>query len=196
MDDLGERVKKMVRLKAGQRVNVWHIERGIPLEATLLEAGENEWAVTLEGRVAVRPGDELKLEYARPGDALYVFEACLLEVGAGQVCTLEMLGVPCRLQRRESRRLPVILTTQYIMKKNKRELLQGLIRDISRDGVLLCVESGLDPGSDLFLIFEVPSGRGSLLTTGISGKVVREHQNEEDCNYGVAFHKPFALMAG
>ena len=190
-------MKKMVRLKAGQRVNVWHVQKDIPLEATLLEAGENEWAVTLEGRVDVRPGDTLKLEYARPGDALYVFEACLLEVGAGQVCTLEMLGVPCRLQRRESRRLPVVLTAQYLLLENKRELLQGLIRDMSRDGALLCVESRLKPGSGLFLIFEVSSGRG-MLTTGICGKVVREHPGLDvwDYSYGVAFHKPLALLAG
>ncbi len=195
-----------VFLKPGYQVKIRDLKNRATDEATILELRTPEKLQVSLCRLRLNPGDIIELEIPQRGEALCVFQAEVLEAGASEGHTLQLLGEPRLLQRRKSQRIPVHHRAEYILlsaKKAMQDFHEGLLLNISRDGALLAVKEPLTLCSELFLIFEVnlytlPGEK--VVPTGIGGKVVSEHfplvgsAGEWDYSYGVAFEKPFAAL--
>ncbi len=187
----------MLLFKPGQRVNVRHLMQGTFCTATLLEVSEQRLALELVNDMDLNPGDELKVDIAQQQDALYIIDVKVLNVGE-KTCALEIVGDPLRLQRRQSERIPTRLQAQYLLMDQEQEYQEGMIMDISIGGALLTVRKPLKLFSELMLYFEIFTGKSDALTTGMSGKIVREHGRPRDnkYSYGVVFDNPLNLFSG
>lgn len=184
-------------LKSGKRVKVRHKQSGEYAEVAILNADEQELILLILSDLKLYPGDEIELEFLHCKGAFYILQASVLEVNENKVYVLlEQAGL-CRLQRRKAERTPAKLNAEYhlLPKKDPRPFQEGSIQNISQNGMLLSVKEPLELGSELFLTFEVPGGRGKACTTGIKGKVVREHRGptQKEHNYGVEFERPIAF---
>ena len=189
----------MLLIEPGQQVGVRHAQHTSVKKAVVQGVSAGELTLKLVDALELQPGDALQLEIAQPQDALYVVDARVTEVEAGDAtCTLVLRGVPRRLQRRQSRRIPARLQSQYILLEQDQEHNVGLILDISRDGALLAVPEPLDLSCGLMLFFELFTGKDEQLTTGVRGKVIREHLSSREnlYSYGVVFDRPLELLAG
>ncbi len=191
----------MLLFKPGQRVSVRHLNQGAFSSAILLEVSEHRMALELFSDMDLRPGDPLKVDIAQQQDALYIIDTRVLNVEEKN-CALEVLGDPMRLQRRQSERIPTRLQAQYLLMEGEEEQEQGyqegVIMDISMGGALLNVSKPLDLFSELMLYFEIFTGKSEILTTGMSGKIVREHRiaQNDKYSYGIAFNSPLNLLSG
>jgi len=192
-------------LKPGRRLRVKHSRSGDSAEASILSAAEKEIILQLSPGLNLYPGDEIELELRRWGDALCILQASVLEVSENKVYVLQEQTGLRRPQRRRSDRIPANIWTEYLLlpKKDFDNYREGLIQNISRHGVLLTVQEPLNLHSRLFLVFEAPSGRGAAYTTGLKGRVVREHRapGKGDSSYGVysygvEFDRPLTLSTG
>ncbi len=188
----------MLLLKPGQRVNLRHKEKDTYLSGTILAVEGQRLTLSLEGSLSLERGDWLKLDVVQQQDALYIIDGRVLDVDPEQNLTLEFMGEPHRLQRRQSQRIPARLQAQYLILEDELEYRPGMVMDISRGGALLSVQEPLSLLSDLLLFFDIFTGKGDLLTTGVSGRVVREHVSSKErvYSYGIEFDKPLNLLAG
>ncbi len=188
----------MLLLKPGQRVNLRHKEKEIYLSGTIKAVEGQRLTLSLEGSPSLESGEWLKLDMVQQQDALYIIDARVLNLDPEKNVILEFMGEPHRLQRRQSQRIPARLQAQYLILEEELEYRPGMVMDISRGGALLSVQEPLNLLSDLLLFFDIFTGKGDLLTTGVSGRVIREHvsSKEKVYSYGIEFDKPLNLLAG
>ena len=79
---------------------------------------------------------------------------------------------------------------------------EAKILNISRGGALLMVKTPLELMGELQLFFEIPLNKEREISTGMKGKVVREHlpatggHDEWQYSYGVEFEEPFYALSG
>lgn len=162
-----------------------------------MNSGGKELALSLSPYLQLFPGDEIELELRRWENAFCVLQGIVIEVNDNKIYILPEQAGLRRPQRRKSERVPVELKAEYLLlPKNEFETYrEGLIQDISRHGALLTVEEPLALNHQIFLVFEVPTGKGRSYATGVSGKVVRTHRSavEEEHSYGVEFDSPLTL---
>ena len=205
-------------LTPGCRVKIRNPKNKTAEKATILELHAPDMDILKVS--ACEPGsnhgDRIELDVPKKEKALCIFQAEVLEGGAGKGSILHLLGKPKILQRRKSRRKPVHHRAEYILlmvKRPKEDFHPSLLLNISRDGALLATREPLNLCTALFLIFEVNLHvlfGGKVLPTGIGGKVVREHSShsslkvdvpggdagagEWEHSYGIAFDKPFVAL--
>ncbi len=174
-----------------------HVRQRTSGIAIIVEGSETDLTLELLSEMELSWGDELKLEIVQQQDALYIIDVCVRNTGPLMRCKLDVQGEPHRLQRRCSQRIPTRLQAQYILLEKETAYRQGLIMDISKNGALLYVEEPLDLFEKLMLFIEIFTGKGDALTTGLSGKIIREHAGKKSCvySYGIEFDKSLTLFA-
>jgi c-di-GMP-binding flagellar brake protein YcgR len=191
-------------LKSGNRVKVIDRKKNVSGDATILSAGEREFSLTMLSNLELNPGDEIELEASKREDALYIIRASVLGTGKDGSYNLKQLGEEQRWQRRKSERIPVNYRAEYILldKICVNSFQEARILNISRGGALLEVKTPLQLMSELQLFFEIPLNRGEEVSTGMKGKVVREHLPAEGADlgewqysYGIEFEEPFAALS-
>ncbi|MGI6327374.1 MAG: PilZ domain-containing protein [Dethiobacteria bacterium] len=172
---------------------------------TAVTAGEKEFSLAIMSVLSLYPGDEITLEAPQREDALYIIRATVLEVLDGGACILKQLGEEQRWQRRKSGRIPVNYRAEYVLLSEKVDVnsfKQAKILNISRGGALLMVKTPLELMGELQLFFEISLNREREISTGMKGKVVREHllatgdHDEWQYSYGVEFEEPFYALSG
>ena len=195
-------------LRPGNHVIIIDKKNKASFEASILSVVERGFSLVLLSEMRLYPGDEIELEVPQREDALYVLQAKVLKAGENQEYTLQELDGTQRRQRRKSRRIPVNHRAECILlsdNKYDNDFLEGKIMNISRGGALLTVKNPLQMMSELQIIFEISLNKERAVSTGMKGKVVREHvppldsAREENVrqweySYGVEFEKPFAVL--
>ena len=186
----------MLSLKTGQLLQ---LRKGnICVTGTLMEIGGGELTLSLEGYMALMPGDEIELEVPQDKEAPYLLRGRLEEVGPGGACTLEVIGEAFLSERRQFYRIPTNFQVEYFLlteEPGEPEHLQGKILDISSGGAFLSTGEPLELDCQLMLLLEISPGWKEEFTTGIGGKVVREHKGQPPFayGYGVEFNRRLAL---
>ncbi len=190
-------------LKPGNQVKIINRKMNASGDALILSAGEIEFSLVLLSGLKLSPGDEIELEAPQREDALYVIRACVLgkeSDGSNGSYNLKQLGEEQRWQRRKSERIPVNYCAEYILLSEK-VFKEAKILDISRGGVLLAVKNPIRMMCELQLFFEISLGWENKISTGMKGKVVREHfpaaggGEEWQYSYGVEFEEPFSALS-
>lgn len=187
-------------LKPGNQVKIINRKKNASGDALVLNADEMEFSLVLLSDLSLSPGDEIELEAPQREDALYIIRACVLEERIDGSYNLKQLGEVQRWQRRKSERIPVNYRAEYILLFEK-TFKEGKILNISRGGVLLSVKNPIQMMCELQLFFEIPLNLGNKISTGMKGKVVREHfpaaggGEEWQYSYGVEFEEPFSALA-
>jgi c-di-GMP-binding flagellar brake protein YcgR len=195
-------------LKPGNEVKIIDRKKNTSGDAvimTAVTAGEKEFSLAIMSVLSLYPGDEITLEAPQREDALYIIRATVLEVLDGGACILKQLGEEQRWQRRKSGRIPVNYRAEYVLLSEKVDVnsfKQAKILNISRGGALLMVKTPLELMGELQLFFEISLNREREISTGMKGKVVREHllatgdHDEWQYSYGVEFEEPFYALSG
>ena len=187
-------------LKSGNRVKVIDRKKNASGDATILSAGEREFSLTMLSNLELNPGDEIELEASKREDALYIIASVLVPQRWFQTSSTGRRA----LERRKSERIPVNYRAEYILldKICVNSFQEARILNISRGGALLEVKTPLQLMSELQLFFEIPLNRGEEVSTGMKGKVVREHLPAEGADlgewqysYGIEFEVPFAALS-
>lgn len=176
-------------VKSQQHVKVRHNQSGNTAEASVLEAGDKEFSLFLLSALDIFPGDEIELEFVRCSNVSYIIQGDVLETDGNKVHVLQDKPAVCRKQRRRSPRIIANARVEFVLlpDKDPATFQEGLIQDISREGILLSAQKPLELGSELYLMFEVTPDSEKTFTAGINGKVVRKEDN--NC-YGIEFEKP------
>lgn len=195
-------------LKPGNQVKIIDRKKNTSDDAviiTAVTAGEKEFSLAIKSVLSLYPGDEITLEAPQREDALYIIRATVLEVLGGGTCILKQLGEEQRWQRRKSGRIPVNYRAEYVLLSEKIDVnsfKEAKILNISRGGALLMVKTPLELMGELQLFFEIPLNKEREISTGMKGKVVREHlpatggHDEWQYSYGVEFEEPFYALSG
>lgn len=195
-------------LKPGNQVKIIDRNKNTSGDAVVLTAdaaGEKEFSLAIMSVLSLYSGDEVALEAPQREDALYIIRATVLEVLDGGACILKQLGEEQRWQRRKSGRIPVNYRAEYVLLSEKVDVnsfKQAKILNISRGGALLMVKTPLELMGELQLFFEISLNREREISTGMKGKVVREHllatgdHDEWQYSYGVEFEEPFYALSG
>ena len=195
-------------LKPGNQVKIIDRNKNTSGDAVVLTAdaaGEKEFSLAIMSVLSLYSGDEVALEAPQREDALYIIRATVLEVLDGGACILKQLGEEQRWQRRKSGRIPVNYRAEYVLLSEKIDVnsfKEAKILNISRGGALLMVKTPLELMGELQLFFEISLNREREISTGMKGKVVREHllatgdHDEWQYSYGVEFEEPFYALSG
>jgi c-di-GMP-binding flagellar brake protein YcgR len=195
-------------LKPGNQVKIIDRNKNTSGDAVVLTAdaaGEKEFSLAIMSVLSLYSGDEVALEAPQREDALYIIRATVLEVLDNGACILKQLGEEQRWQRRKSGRIPVNYRAEYVLLSEKVDVnsfKQAKILNISRGGALLMVKTPLELMGELQLFFEISLNREREISTGMKGKVVREHllatgdHDEWQYSYGVEFEEPFYALSG
>ena len=186
----------MLSLKPGQPLQ---LRKGnICVTGTLVEIGETELTLSLEGDMDRMTADELELEIPQEKEAPCLLRGRVKRLCPGNICTLELIGESSLKERRQFQRIPTNFKAQYLLipeREGKREHLEGEILDLSSGGALLTTEDPLAVDSELLLTFQIPLGKEEGFTTGLGGRVVREHSKLTSLayGYGVEFNRRLAI---
>lgn len=168
-------------------------------QGTVLHVNGNSFALALPTGSFLEPGAELELEISRGDDALYLLNACVLREEAQGVYSMGETGEPRRLQRRRFRRITLSLRVQYLPREKGegQKTGQGFFQNISNGGALLRTEEPLPPGSEYWLVFDLPLGRDKTVTTRVGGRVVRQQPERDGSGYcsGIKFDWFLSLLS-
>lgn len=185
-------------LKVGQQIKIYY--KGFSFPAIVANAEEDKILVMGNKKpyVEISTGEILELGANQEDDALYYLNALSIEViDRGKVYFLLLRGInePIRYQRRESKRIPVFCKANFIPISD-REFWEGMIFNLSENGMLLAAKEPLCLGSEAYISYEDTGDRERRLV-GVMGKVVRRHlpDTEEELGwwnyyYGLMFKAP------
>jgi hypothetical protein len=149
-------------------------------------------------------GDEIEIDVPWGNEGLKIYRGKVFKVRGrrGEICSVNHLVCLEQVERRGAERFPAHIDAEfcYFKDENTGEVLQkGVIRNVSKTGLLLGAEGPLEVGSTVVLMFEI-SWEGIQVPVGVMGTVVREQNSPGgtlpglEFRYGIKFNSPRMAM--